>query len=38
MHDGFGRAKAVIGLIVLLVCGILVKFSTDSNMVFWLDL
>lgn len=38
MHDGFGRAEAVLGSIVLLVGGVLVEFSADSNVVFWFDL
>lgn len=38
MHDGFGRAEAVLGSIVLLVGGVLVEFTTNSNVVFWFDL
>lgn len=38
MHDGFGRTEAVLGSIVLFVCGVLVEFTTDCNVIFWFDL
>lgn len=38
MHDGLRRTEAVLGLIVLLVGGVLVEFSTNRDVAFRFDL